>query len=215
MKAVKTTHRAALSLACLALLLGGAGPARATVIYDNLNAATNGNFNFVSAPDGPLADSFSTGSSAVGLVDVKVQLYIPVDPPSPFTTVQLLSDNAGSPGSVLTTLGTVSDSALSLIGPAVVDFPLSTPFALAADTRYWVELSTSTGSNAAWPYSADTSGVGVANEFFFGNGSVHPNSTFGGPYVMQVTVTPEPASLLLAGLGAVGLLVAVRRRRKA
>ncbi|HEX3449663.1 MAG TPA: PEP-CTERM sorting domain-containing protein, partial [Isosphaeraceae bacterium] len=46
------------------------------------------------------------------------------------------------------------------------------------------------------------------------------NVNSGGPGGLRVefqsaTVTPEPSSILLGGLGAIGLLIASRRRRKA
>ena len=200
------------------LLLGAVGQAKADVIYDNLGAATS-NTDPVAPPSfgglGPLADSFSTGALATNLTDVKLLLNSQSDPPSSSTIVQLLSDNGTSPGSVLTTIGTVFDS--SLTGTSTIyDFPLSTPFALAADTRYWIEISTSNGSAVTWNWSTDTTGVGVGNEFYSNANGIFPNSPMG-PYQMQVNVssstTPEPTVLVLCGLGALGLFAALRRRK--
>jgi hypothetical protein len=90
---------------------------------------------------------------------------------------------------------------------SVFDFPLA-PYALSANTIYWIGLSGNT--SAFWSWSLDTSGPGVANEYFANIDGVFPNNP-DGPYQMLVSgiiTTPEPGtmSLLLLGLGLVGTL---------
>jgi hypothetical protein len=83
----------------------------------------------------------------------------------------------------LTTIGTLADGLLPST-PTAVDFTLPTAFNLAANTRYWIGLSTANGSAALWNWSLDLSGTGVPGEFFANNGGVSPNTL--GPYQMRL-----------------------------
>jgi hypothetical protein len=136
-------------------------------------------------------------------------------------TVALYGDSSGSPGTLLTTIGTLNDTSLTT-GPTTFDFPLGAPFLLAANTKYWIGLSTANGSTAFWNWSLDVSGVGVSGQFFFNNGGLSPNTD--GPYQMRVTAAaipsgpppvPAPSSLLLtlSGILAAGLYLMRRRYR--
>jgi hypothetical protein len=211
-------------LSCLAVLIAGTNQARSEVIlYHNLTATPAGADPI--STFGPLADSFSTGGTAGNLLDVKALLGGSASHTGAgSTSVQLMSDVGGSPGAVLATIGTLSDASLTG-NNTVFDFALGTPFALNANTRYWIELSSTNGSNATWNWSRDLTGVGVAGESFFING-VHPNSM--GPYQMEVTAsagtpsgtpsafaTPQPGGivLLLMGVASFGVFAQVEKRR--
>ena len=194
--------------------------ANAGVIYDNLPPITsNGGLDPV-ADDGPSYNSFSTGSSDLLLTDVKMLLQRSLGTPSHFT-VSLLSDSSNTPGSLLKTLGTFSDSDLS-ISATVYDISVDS-FALAANTRYWIELNTVPGavSTVEWNYASSAAVTGVSNEYWaytpFGGLTVTANSDAPpGPYQMSVTTSsavPEPGTLYqaLAAIG-VGIFVTARRR---
>ena len=186
-------------------------PVQSALLYDNLGsltAASDPVFSF-----GPLYDSFSVGSGAFNLEDVKVKLS--GDPAfGGSIEIGLFDDNATTPGSQLLTVGTLSDTLLSST-PADFDFPLLSPFVLDANTRYWLGITAgSDGTSAQWAWSLDQFALGVAGEFFANQSGVFDN--INGPYQMQLSGTiptspiPEPSTLAL--LGAAAALAAARRR---
>jgi PEP-CTERM motif len=189
------------------------GASRADDLYNNLGAAGNG-ADSTGSVWGPLADSFSTGSSAFEFDSLTVLLE--GTPSSGTTTAYLLSDSSTSPGTPLKTIGSFSESSLTF---AAAPYSLTTNYVLSPDTRYWIEL-TSDDNSANWQWSFDTSGTGVAGEDlanFQGGDSwtVFPNDN--GPYQMEVagTAVAEPGTvyLSLVGLGLFGLFSAIRKKR--
>lgn len=192
---------------------------------------------------GPLGFSFSTGGSSVNLTQVQLSVTNPTNceigsddllrnsrprflnanfvyattAVSPSITVQLYSNNVSGPqpGSALTTIGTVLDSSVSTCR-SLLTLPLTTPFTLAANTRFWIVLSTGNSSVLEINLTNTASGAGVLGEFFFGEGSTITNDT---AFIASVTgtanapTTAAPASLLLtlAGLACVGLWLGRRR----
>ena len=206
-------RRAFLLIALVGLVF--VGTSRADDLFNNLGAAPNG-ADPTGSEWGPLADSFSTGSTAFDLNSLTVALSGTASTGT--TTAYLLSDSSTTPGSVLEEIGSISEAGLST---APGFYNLSTSYVLSPDTRYWIEL-TSDDNSADWDWSFDTSGTGVAGEFLanFQGGSawfVFPDDN--GPYQMEVAGTnevPEPSSivLLFAGLTAV-LCIAYRRRSAA
>ena len=190
----------------------------ADTLYDSLSASTSvsaGNNQVTDANFGPLADSFSTGASVFSLTDVQLALTVDNPTTTGTVTVSLLSDNATSPGTTITTLGTINDSALSAYTPATVDFPLVTAIALAANTRYWVEVSATADSSAGWSYTADTAGTGVANEYNANSFWIYNNNPYNGANQLQVngsaTAVPLPGSAWLFASALAGF-AALRRR---
>jgi len=136
-------------------------------------------------------------------------------------TVALYSDNDTSPSGQLTVIGTLPDSSLptSSSGGAV-DFPLATAYPLAANTRYWIGLTSSNDSVADWLETNVTTGTGVAGEFLFADDGVMPNNPETEPFIMQVdngspsiSPTPAPPTLVLGllGIACLGLYFARRR----
>jgi hypothetical protein len=179
------------------------------IVYNNIGAAGSGNDAISSF--GPLYDSFSTGLNfgPISLLDLFVGATLPTDGDT--ILVGLYADSSTSPGSLLASLGTISDSGLATT-PAAITVSLTSNPVLASGTRYWIGLS-SVGSGI-WQWSADTSGTGVSGEFFANSNGVFANTD--NPYQMEVQLgssVPEPSMFapMLAGLSIV-LAFALRRK---
>ena len=215
---MKRRHWYLFAAAALVSLAAGTANASYIILFDNLNnTLTTGSLSVANA--GPLAASFSTGASSVDLADVKLDLNMNQEPPTPYITVALFSDSSTSPGTQLTTIGTLSDGNFG--SPGVYDFPLSTSYLLAANTRYWIELSSSTNSSQNWDTASTATGTGVASEYYSVAGTVSANNGASStPFQMQVnadpatpSAAPAPASIWLLSVGAAGLMGYSRLRR--
>jgi len=196
------TFNKRLACAILALAPFSSTTANATYLYNNIDVSSGGTAHASTSGSGPLGNSFSTGPSGYTLT--AVDLLVLVDNPSDggSFTVSLLNDSSIHPGSTIAT-DTFHDSMLST-SLSTLSAPFSS-MALAADTRYWIELSTSTGS-LEWAYTAANDGIGVANEYNFSAGSVSANQAFT-PYQMRIgSAVPEPSTwaLMLAGIRRTG-----------
>jgi hypothetical protein len=185
-------------LACLFFLAGVANAT--TIIYDNLDS-TYGGYDTLTGWGPPLFDSFSAGSTDSTLLEVQLKLRgsSSSSSSSGSLSVALYSDSNTSPGKLLCTIGTLSDKALPSTW-SVVDFALSYP--LAADTRYWVVLTSTNSSTAEWSWTPDQGDLGAAGEYCGHGKWVYPNSD--GPYQMAVVV-PLPGAVWLLGSGLAGL----------
>src|SRR5262245_20580356 len=210
--------RGKLLIATLAIVATSfvSAPSGAVVLYDNLSASSDGSDSV--GGSGPIYDSFSTGAAPLSFThlslmlggqggSVNVGLYanqVPIGGPFAGSSI---------PNGLIYNIGTASSLPA---GPSVVDF--SIPYiALAANTRYWIGLS-SGDATALWFYSFDFSGTGVGSEFFFNSVvGVLPNNPDGGyQMLVEASPTPVPAALPLfaSGGGVLGFL-AWRRKRKA
>lgn len=190
--------------------------ANADTLFNNFSAAS-GHDDYVTANGhaGPLAASFSTGNVSLSLDSVALSL-LSVDPSDGgMITVTLNGDSGTSPGTSLYMLGTVNDSSLTTTNS---EYDLSVSgVTLAANSRYWIELTDNIGtSSMRWEYAIDNSGIGAANEFYFYGGNVFPDAD--GGYIMALTGTsgvsaiPEPATFAVTLVG-LGLVAGWKRKR--
>lgn len=204
-----------LTVAAVAMLGILPSVAHGDTLFDNLSATPGGDdFIGSSYSYGPLADSFTTGASSFSFDSLSLVLNALSPGDGDSFTISLLSDNSTSPGSVLETFATVSDSSLST-SYATYTFTGSS-YTLAPSTTYWIELS-SPDSSANWFWTLDDTGTGVAGESFYiaQQGGVYSDTD--GPYLMaipgvEVTSTPEAGMFitLAFGLGAL-FLVSLKR----
>jgi hypothetical protein len=188
--------------------LAAVSSARADVVFDNLAAASD--FSEAVLGDGPLAQSFNSTNGGL-LHDVQLELTS-ASPLIGTIQVTLVADNGNTPGSTIVSLGTLSSSQVSTSSNQTFDFaPTATTF-LAADTNYWIELSSLTPNGIEWLGSDDTSGLGVDGSFI----SVADAGTFpsDGNVAFQMAVdVPEPGTVALFMSGILGLMLLRRRAR--
>ena len=187
---------------------------RASVLlYDNLGQTSTGS-DHVSASlgtvHGPLYNSFSTAVGSGSLVtDVRLLLKDSAGGTGS-TTVGIYSDSGNTPGVLFATVGVVNDTSLTATA-AIVDVLPGAPISLAANTRYWIGLSTSDNSTAQWVFTSSSAGLGVSGQFFSNSSGTHGVSD--GPYQMAVVPEPSVGALAFAAVACAGVSAWWRRSR--
>ena len=192
------------------------------VLYNSLFGASDSSLGtFPIGTAGPEGDSFSTLGQNFLLTNVVVQLQGVQDSNS--FSLSLYNDNLttcptpttcnGGPLSPLYTIALVNDNSLSSSFAAAYNFSLPTPQLLLADTRYWIIASSSNGSGTLWSYTADTSGVGVANEFDVDAFGLGPTSNE--PFQMAILgrSVPETSPVFPLALAVLGFIAVSGRKR--
>lgn len=211
------------SIAVLLLMLLAAAQRSdaGTIIYDSTTNGNYGTFGLIS--DGIYRESFSTGASPVVLTSVSA-VFNRYASDTGTITATLLADAGATPGAVLTTIGTAPSSTLAT-------FTSVSPYLLAANTRYWVQMTEPAqpgGAGVGWTWSYQIAGLtGVAGEYVqFNNGNVYTTASFG-VYLMTVTVdtppppppppvasVPEPSTEMLAVVAGTAFSVVAFHRRQ-
>jgi hypothetical protein len=163
---------------------------------------------------------FTTGSSPTQLDSVVVGLNPPTGATPPITPqvkLSLFSVSGGNPAAELLTTGLVSVDMQALQG--LYTFFEASPFALAANTQYALVVTSDTG---AIKWGRNSNGTPTGSGGFQSNGfrqSLDSGGTWSTPggqdNAVQISVVPEPGTMLLLGIGAAGSwgLAACRRRR--
>jgi len=219
-------RRIGLATIVLGLVAGISQPANAD-LFNNINAPTAYGDQIQNTG---AAASFSTGTSAFNLSEVDLRLELQTAPSTGTLTVALYNSgpnyfNLPAPSTLLTTIGTLSDSSLTT-SFANYRFQLSSAYTLAANTQYWIVLS-ETAKPAKWAISYDVGSdtTGLSGQYYTFGGSSNldgpsPNGAFQMDVIdspQAVAAVPEPSSFAVVVVGsAIGLAgFAVRFRRKA
>ena len=124
---------------------------------------------------GPEGFSFTTLATTANLTDVKLSLN-GAGSGSGSVSVALYSNNGlgPQPGSLLASIGVVKDTAIN--GNVLYDLPMATPYALAANTRYWILLTPSNGTVLGLNWSLADAGPGVPSEYTYSEQEIISNS---------------------------------------
>jgi len=149
-----------------------------TKLYDDSTASSTGSVQVIDnlglLGPGPDYQSFRTGSASVTLTSLAFDLSDNNPADGGTVTVTLYSDNGSdtAPNASLSTLGTIADSTLSATA-SFKTLTVSSSYTLAANTNYWIQLSTAGG--AYWYYTSNTNavaaGTGTSGQSFYTGGA--------------------------------------------
>lgn len=210
-------------LGLLVLLM--TAPANAAVLYSQPFDGTN---FFASQNDtsvgglgnfATMYDNFTLGSAAsissinfTGDYGEAVQSYSM----SGFT-LTFYDNNSGQPGSSIYSQFTSGTANQTLLSPNIFTYAinLTTPFAAAGGTTYWVSLVPDLALTLQWYWGGGSGGDGISYQDFSGvPRRKEPNDLAFTLNDTPISNVPEPITLSLFGAGLAGA-VAMRRRKKA
>jgi hypothetical protein len=162
-----------------------------------------------------MGQSFTTDANAWKLSGVTLSLANPSATSQGSFAVGLYADDAGSIGSLIGSLTTAQTSFFTTPFGGIYSFQnilfTNNSLTLAANTTYWVGVSNpNTDFYGEVLYGINKTGVGTYGAGFLENSALSSSTP------LNVTVTgtsvPEPSTYALMGLGALALVIAVRRR---
>lgn len=210
---------AAVATVAMVATAAQAGPVSITAFDNPFNQVVTGNSTI--SGSNWFTTGFTTGTSPdfLSLTSVKLSLATSGTAASANPIVRLFSGTSNPTTEIVTLTG----STLSSGSPSTATFlPPSSPLTLSPSTNYWVVLSAGAGDSYGW-YTTDEfpdGRNGSGYTFVAGKRSTNAGSTWSNNALAQVSAVsievvavPEPPTIMLAGLGVAGAVVADRSRR--
>jgi hypothetical protein len=137
-----------------------------TKLYDDSGSADTGSVGVFGLlgllGPGPDYQSFTSASTVSTLTSISLDLAAPLPNDGGSFTVNLYSNSGTAAGGSVANLGTIQDSSLSAIS-AFFTLSLSSTITLAANTTYWIGLS-SNNSGALWQNTLTPAGTGTTGQ---------------------------------------------------
>lgn len=193
--------------------------ARAEIVFGNLGASGTAALSDTTTDFGPsatstlaLAQGFTTGTSNLTVQSITLGLFGATSPNTVSRTVSLYSSVANAPSVSLFT-----SSAVDVGEQNKYTFNF-TGAVLSPNTSYWIvpeqgsswylnfDETQPTGLNSSGYSYLGTRRQTISNPGTWANSSL--------PYSVSVEAVPEPSSIVMAGLGAGGLAMLERNRRR-
>jgi len=218
-----------LTLALLAGLTTFAGNAKAqTTLFDNGSPITNysgGYFADAAWQYYQAGNIFiPTASGIANVVDFAGTYWnggVPVAvPPSDSFTLSLYSVSSGTPDSIIasSTLSGLTRTSLGVIdGFTGYEFSgfLNTPFTLNSSTSYYLGISDQTTGGSYFSILKTAISGSATAEFSHNTNGTFVSRTDSLSFDLKNSAVPEPSTYALLGLGAIGMLMALRRKKTA
>jgi hypothetical protein len=219
-------NRSVFSLVCLTLFLVGAtsNTDAAITVFDSFGPGNGGNdFDPSSADtvgnnlggetllDGHTFTPATTGTLAQ--ITIAFEFFQGVNA----GTVSLRADAAGAPGAVLESWSVSNLPPFNTVFHTPLTLNDATNVSLTAGTPYWVVVSTTSASTLDWNLTKPIT-LGIRATSINDGASWRVHSDFQGAFRVteneSASVVPEPASITLWSLIALGSAVSAWRRRK-
>lgn len=206
----------------LVAVLGGPTRSHADILFSQAWDTTGGSKasqNDTTGGNGNYATTYDDFTIAGGGTVTDVQWtggYFGTVGPHNITkfTVDFYSNNAGQPGSLITSYAFSNNGNETSLGGLNNSYSetLPTSFVAAAGTEYWMSIVADLGYPPQWGWETSLAGDGTAYQNFQGTLSRVP-SDLAFTLLGASAAVPEPSSLALGGIG-LALAAAHRWRRR-
>lgn len=184
-------------------------------LYASQNDTSTGGFgNFATS-----YDNFALGSAtAINQVEWAGGYF---NPQSPGTikawTVNFYANNAGQPGTLITSFNIAGNGNESFVqddvlGDPIYFYKVGVSFNAAAGTTYWLSVVPDLTFSPQWGWTSSSTGDSISYTNYFGTLSSNPTDLAFALFRQQQTTVPEPGTLMLLCIGVLGAAGMLRRK---